>query len=292
MDKNLQKYTAFVKTVEYGSFTKAAEILNYSQSGVSRMINDLENEWNLTLLERGKNGVKLTSEGLKLFPYAKSVCNEFDKMQNKIDEINGLKSGIIRIGTFSSIATHRLPQIIKSFQKDYPGIDYELLLGDYTEIEEWIEQGRVDCGFLRIPTKHKFETYFFEEDELRVILPKNHPFVNENVFPVEELCNYPFMLLEKGAKAEISQIFEKHKLIPNVKFITWDDYAVMSMVESGLGISILPSLILNRVPYDIVTKPLSIPAYRQIGVALRNSKDASVAVKKFLQYLNLKDYNK
>ncbi len=141
MDKNLQKYTAFVKTVEYGSFTKAAEILNYSQSGVSQMINDLENEWNLTLLERGKNGVKLTSEGLKLFPYAKSVCNEFDKMQNQIDEINGLKSGIIRIGTFSSIATHRLPQIIKSFQKDYPGIDYELLLGDYTEIEELIEQG-------------------------------------------------------------------------------------------------------------------------------------------------------
>ncbi len=131
---------------------------------------------------------------------------------------------------------------------------------------------------------------FFEEDELRVILPKNHPFANENVFHVEELCNYPFMLLEKDVKSEILQIFEKHKLIPNVKFITCDDYAVMSIVESGLGISILPSLILTRIPYDIVIKPLSIPAYRQIGVALRNLKDASVAVKKILQCLKLRDY--
>lgn len=74
MDMNIQKYVAFVKTVEYGSFTKAAEILNYSQSGISRMINDLEKEWKVVLLERGKSGVKLTSDGTKLLPHAKSVC--------------------------------------------------------------------------------------------------------------------------------------------------------------------------------------------------------------------------
>ena len=74
MDMNIQKYVAFVKTVEYGSFTKAAEILNYSQSGISRMINDLEKEWKVVLLERGKSGVKLPSDGTKLLPHAKSVC--------------------------------------------------------------------------------------------------------------------------------------------------------------------------------------------------------------------------
>lgn len=56
MDKNLQKYAAFVKTVETGSFTRAAALLHYSQSGVSRMIADLEQEWGVTLLERGKAG--------------------------------------------------------------------------------------------------------------------------------------------------------------------------------------------------------------------------------------------
>ena len=100
MDMNLQKYLAFVKTVEYGSFTKAAEMLNYSQSGVSRMIHDLEREWKVTLLERGKAGVRLTSDGLKLLPYAENVCREYEKLQMQVDELNGLKAGLIRIGIF------------------------------------------------------------------------------------------------------------------------------------------------------------------------------------------------
>lgn len=94
------------------------------------------------------------------------------------------------------------------------------------------------------------------------------------------------MLLEKGAKAEISEIFERNNLTPNVKFTTWDDYAVMSMVESGLGIAILPELILKRVPYKILAKELDVPAYRYIGLALRDQKTASLAVKRFMEYLS------
>ena len=87
MDVNIQKYLAFVKTVECGSFTNAAEILSYSQSGISRMINDLEKEWNVSLLERGKGGVKLTSDGLKLLPYAQNVCNEYLKLQMQVSDL-------------------------------------------------------------------------------------------------------------------------------------------------------------------------------------------------------------
>ena len=285
MDMNIQKYMAFVKTVEYGSFTKAAEILNYSQSGISRMINDLEKDWKVTLLERGKAGVKLTSDGLRLLPYAKNVCSEYEKLLIQVDEINGLRSGLIRIGTFSSVATHWIPNIIKAFQADYPNIDYELLLGDYTEIEEWIITGRVDCGFIRLPIQHDLETTFLEQDKLLAVLPENHPLSNLEKIPVAALCNEPFMLLEKGAKAEVSEIFERCNLTPNTRFTTWDDYSVMSMVESGLGISILPQLILKRTPYKIVAKELDIPAYRNIGLALRNKKTASSAVKRFLDYL-------
>ncbi len=285
MDMNLQKYLSFVKTVEYGSFTKAAEILSYTQSGISRMIADLEKEWGVILLERNKNGVKPTSDGMKLLPYAQNLCIDFDKLKMQVDELNGLQSGLIRIGTFSSVATHWLPNIIKEFQKDYPNIDYELLLGDYTEIEEWIHTGRVDCGFLRLPTHSEFETIFLEEDKLMAIIPKNHPLKDCDKFPATALCDEPFMLLEKGAKAEISEIFERNNLTPNVKFTTWDDYAVMSMVESGLGIAILPELILKRVPYRIIAKELDVPAYRNIGLALRDKKTASLAVKRFIDYL-------
>lgn len=285
MDMNIQKYMAFVKTVEYGSFTKAAEVLNYSQSGISRMINDLEKEWKVTLLERGRAGVRLTSEGLKLLPFAKNVCNEYQRLQTQVDELNGLQSGLIRIGTFSSVTTHWLPNIIKAFQKDYPNIDYEFLLGDYTEIESWILEGRVDCGFLRLPVYPEFETIFLEQDKLLVVLPEDHPLADCERFPVKALCHYPFMLVEKGAKAEISEIFEKCNIEPKVQFTTWDDYAIMSMVEGGLGISILPELILQRIPYRIITKELDIPAYRQIVLAMRDKKSASLAVKRFLDYL-------
>ena len=285
METNILKYLAFIKTVEYGSFTKAAEILNYSQSGISRMINDLEKEWQITLLERNRSGLNLTSDGSRLLVRAKNLCEEYQKLQMEVDALNGLQSGIIRIGTFSSVATHWLPNIIKAFQKDYPGIDYELLLGEYTEIETWIAEGRVDCGFLRLPTKPEFETHFLERDELMAIIPRDHPYADNEFFPMKALCDEPFMLLEKGAKAEISAIFEKHDLTPKVHFTTWDDYAVMSMVESGLGISILPNLILKRIPYQVVAKPLEVPAYRDIGIAWKNSKTASLAVKRFMDYL-------
>lgn len=289
MDMNIQKYMAFIKTVEYGSFTKAAESLNYSQSGISRMISDLENEWNVSLLERGRAGVQLTSDGQKLLPFAQSVCNEYQKLQVQVEELNGLQSGLIRIGTFSSVATHWLPNIIKEFQKNYPNIDYELLLGDYTEIESWILEGRVDCGFLRLPTHPELETIFLEQDKLLVVLPENHPLADYEYFPVTALCDYPFMLLEKGAKAEISAIFEQYNVTPKVYFTTWDDYAIMSMVESGLGISILPELILQRTPYRIISKELEIPAYRKIGLAMKDKKTASLAVKQFLDYLKYRN---
>ena len=151
------------------------------------MINDLEKEWNVSLLERNRTGVKLTSDGMKILPIAQSVCNEFNRLQEQVDEINGLESGLIRIGTFSSVATHWLPNIIKEFQKDYPNIDYELPLGDYTEIEEWIKTGRVDLGFLRLPTTEEFETIFLEEDKLLVVLPENHTLAECDKFPVKAL---------------------------------------------------------------------------------------------------------
>ena len=161
-----------------------------------------------------------------------------------------------------------------------------MLLGDYGQIEAWIAEGRVDCGFLRLPTASEFETIFLERDRLLAILPEGHPLARLERVPVAALCEEPFMLLEKGAKAEVSEVFERCGLTPNVRFTTWDDYAIMSMVESGLGISILPELILRRVPYRIVARELDAPAHRKIGVALRSRRTASLAVKRFLEHLD------
>lgn len=282
MEMNISKYLAFVKTIEYGSFTKAAEMLNYSQSGISRMINDLENDWKITLLERGKSGVRLTSDGTRILPYVRSVCEEYDKLCMQVDELNGLQSGLIRIGTFSSVATHWLPGIIKRFQESYPNIEYELLLGDYSEIEAWIAEGRVDCGFLRLPTQHEFETISLKHDPLLAVIPESHPLAEQKEFPITAFDGQPFMMLEKGGNYEITELFERNGIHPDVRFTTWDDYAVMSMVEQGLGIAILPELILQRIPYHILTKPIDVPAYREIGLAYRSRRSLSLAAERFV----------
>lgn len=121
--------------------------------------------------------------------------------------------------------------------------------------------------------------------DLKAVLPKGHPLTKCKNIAVSQLCGEPFIMLEKGSKSEINKLFETHGIKPNVKFTTWDDYAVMSMVEKGLGIGILPGLILKRNAYDIAIKDLSVPAYRDICVGVRNKKSLPIAVKKFLDYL-------
>lgn len=289
MDMNILKYLAFIKTVECESFTKAAQLLNYSQSGISRMIADLEKEWSVQLLERKRNGVKLTSDGLKLLPFAKSLCVAYQKLQMQIDDLNGLQSGLIRIGVVAGIATHWIPNIFAEFQKHYPNIDYELKLGLDSDIENWINDGEVDCGFLRLPTNASFETEFLEQDRLLVVLPENHPMAIYDKFPVRALSDYPFMLLEKDEKAEISEILDRSGIKPNIHIRTVDDFAIISMVEKGLGISILPELILKRTSHKIITRELDIPAYRNLGFAVKNKKTLPLAVKKFSEFLDYRN---
>lgn len=143
------------------------------------MIRDLELECGLPLLERSRAGVRLTAEGVLLLPYARGLCEQYRRFQTQVDELAGLQSGFLHIGTISSIATHWLPNVIRRFREDYPNIDYELVLGHYTEIEQWLEDGRVDCGFLRLPTRREFETVSLAEDPLFAVLPETHPLAKQ-----------------------------------------------------------------------------------------------------------------
>ena len=285
MDGNLQKYQAFLKTVELGSFTKAAQALDFTQSSVSKMIADLEQEWHVVLLERSRAGVQITADGMQLLPCARALVEDYRRIQEQVAELNGLQYGLIRIGTFSSAATHWIPKIIRNFQKDFPGIRYELLLGDYGEIENWISEGRVECGFLRLPKRKDFETISLCEDELVLIMPKGHALSEKELIDPEDLNGLPFMLLEHGGKTEVSEFLEKYDIRPDIRFTTWDDYAIMSMVESGLGAAVLPRLILRRIPYKLEVRSFSVPFYREIGLAMRSRKTAGAAVKRFVEYL-------
>lgn len=289
MEHPLIKYLAFLRTVESGSFTRAARELNYAQSSVSKMVADLEKEWGMTLLTRSKNGVSLTSAGEQLVPFLRRVLNDYRELEGQIFQMNGIESGLVRIGTFSSVAINWLPNIFSALQRDYPGIGYEMLLGDYDEIERWIDEGRVDCGFLRLPTRATFDTILLCQDEYRVVMPAGHPLAQRERIAAEDLNGVPFLLLERGGKTEVSDLLERDQIHPDIRFTTWEDFAIMSMAEKGLGIGILPDMILRRTPYKIEIRPLREPYYRPIGLAMKNRERITPAVKTFIEYLPFRD---
>lgn len=285
MDNNLLKYIAFVETVELGSFKKAAQKLNYAQSSISKMIADLEKEWGVILLERSRAGICLTSSGEQILPYVRNIINDYRKLDDFVNQMNGIETGMVRIGTFSSVAINWLPDIFAEFQKDYPGIEYELLLGDYDEVERWIAEGRVDCGFLRKPSDTSLDVIELKDDEYKVVLPVGHPLAKEKKIRIEELNDQPFLLLEHGGKTEVSDILEQSNVHPDIRFTTWEDFAIMSMVEKGLGIGILPDMILKRIPYQLEVRPLAKPYYRKICLAVKNKEQLTPATRKFMEYL-------
>ena len=109
--------------------------------------------------------------------------------------------------------------------------------------------------------------------------------------PASALAEQPFILLDKAGERDkdVMQVFERAGIVPKVRFTTLDDYAVMSMVEHGLGVSILPKLILRRIPYRVALRPLAQPVFRQIGLATRQGEELAPAARRFLTYLSYRD---
>ena len=142
----LNRYEIFLKTAEIGNITKTAEILHYTQAGISHAIAALEKETGFSLLARSASGVTLTENGKRLLPYIQTLVNDQHGLSQAIYDINETVAGTLRIATFTSVSTQWLPTIIRKFQADYPLVEFDLLAGDYDEITERILSGRVDCG--------------------------------------------------------------------------------------------------------------------------------------------------
>ena len=289
MPKNLEKCRAFVTIAEVKSFGESAKIMGISQPGISRMISDLEDEWGFKLFDRDRNGVSLTHEGEYILPAAKKLCKDADLLDDKIKSINTVETGHISIGVFSSVSTHWIPNIIKKFSDDHPDVKYELLIGNYSELREWVDEGRVDFAFMSSVATGDAVTTTVQDDELVAVIPTNNPYANEEVFPTRALAEFPFMLLKVDEDTAIDTYLRENGIQPDIRFQTWDDYTIMSMIEKGLCISILPSLILKRTPYRVCVKHLEKPAFRTICVGVGRGRELSVAAQEFLGYLKYRD---
>lgn len=281
----MNRYIALQKILELGSFTKAADSLGFTQSSISQMISSLENELSMKLLTRSRHGIKLTLEGAKLYPYIERTLYQYQAMHEKANEIKGLDTGIIRVGTITSITCHWMPQLIKGFQERYPRVQFLFHQGDYTSIPEWIHTGAVDFGFVSPSAVTDLKIEPIKEGEMLAVLPKHHPLAIKKDIRLEELVKEPFILLEEGQYSEPLEAFQSANLTPDIKYTIHDDYAIMTMVEAGLGVSILAELMLRRTNYDIVCLPINPPIYRTLAIAYKDKDSLPIASKYFIEYL-------
>lgn len=281
----MNQYYAFIKIIETGSFTKAAEDLGYTQSAISQMVSSLEKELSTTLILRSRKGITLTPDGEEFLPYIKKVHNSYRELIEKSKEMQGLQGGIIRIGTFSSISSSWLPKLIKDFKEIYPSVKFELQQGEYTSITQLIKEGSIDFGFVIPDAVSNLHTISLKQDEMLAVLPCNHELTNKENVTLTELSKEPFILLDEGQLSIPLKFFKKNNIEPNIHYRVYDDYTIMSMVEKGLGIAILPELILNKVSYNIVKKKIFPPITRTISIAFKDRKTLPIASKYFIDYI-------
>lgn len=284
---SIQKYIAFIRVVELGSISKAAEDLGYTQSAVSRMIADLEASWGLSLLRRSRAGLTLSSDGIQLLPYIKELCKKYRDMQEKANALRGIETGYIRIGTFSSMSTQYLPEILKLFESRYPKIEFQLKNMDYVDLEEALCAGEVDCGFICSPLSEQIKSTFLIRDRMMAVLPPEHELVDAEHYPLQRLSTERFIKLSDDRSNDVSFVLHLFKKILNAPLNIFcdvnDDYSVMAMVESGLGVSVLPELVTKRMPFNVVLKEFEPPQYRDISIAVRRNARPSPATERFIQ---------
>jgi DNA-binding transcriptional LysR family regulator len=278
-------YYAFMKAIETGSFTKAAEELGYTQSAISQMVHSLEEELSTILILRSRTGITLTPDGEEFLPYIKKICNSHRELKEKMKEMEGLESGHIRIGVFSSVSCHWLPGLMKDFKLQYPAVHFELHQGDYTEISTWIKEGSVDFGFVNPKAVSNLTTTPLKDDEMFAVLPKGHGLAEQNEVTLKELLNEPYILLDEGDISEPLTIFQLNNFEPNIQYRVHDDYTIMSMIEQGLGISILPKLVLHRCPYHIITKKISPSFSRTISLAYKDKRVLPISSRSFIDFI-------
>ena len=230
---SLQKYLAVLKTAELGSISRAAEQMGYTQSAVSRMIADLESEWDMEVLHRGRGGIEVTSAGRQLLPVLRSIVADCMELDYTVQEIRGMQTGLVQVGTFSTVSEAWIPGLLTSFRQKYPNIAFKLMHSEsYDEVENWIRHGKVDCGFVRMPGANDLESRFLKRDMLSVVLPVGHPLAEEPVIPVERLAGEAFVKLK--IDYEITQFLEHIPSPPLVRYEVSDDHTILSMVEAGL----------------------------------------------------------
>ena len=276
----LLSYEVFQAVAEQKSFRRAAQVLNLTPSAVSHAITSMEQELGFPLFTRSKNGISLTNYGKALQPYVNAVLNSDESLRQAVSKLNGLEQGQVRVGCFSSVCTGWMPDIIRSFAREYPGIRIEVYEGSYTDVAEWIKNGTVDMGFLSASSAGDLPFERLCSDPLLCVVPKGFP--KEDGTPymtLGEMQDQVFVSQRETTDADIQKFLHENHLNVQSDYHVVDDLSTVAIVSNGLGICLMPELVMRDIPYAVDCYRTDPPAERIIGISVLHPDFLAPAVR-------------
>ncbi|PSW22087.1 LysR family transcriptional regulator [Photobacterium sanctipauli] len=265
---NTKQLTTLRAIIATGSASAAALQLGISQSGVSRLLAQLEQELDLALFEREKGRLVIKPENKNLLTHALKTLEQLEHLYEEAEEIkNGyLSKETIKIAVPYTFSSSLIPQLILRLREDYPYLLVELITGSYSFIEECVESGRADIGFTRIYNNPRFSYSPVASGASICVLPKSHPLAEQHTINANHLNNEPLILLGKksGSRKDIDSFFQRHKITPNIIVEAHSVDVACELVSAEVGISIVNSVLLQGGQYtNIVARPIiDLPRYQ------------------------------
>ena len=287
----IESLKVFCDLAETKSFTKAAQINNVTQSAVSQTISALERRFKSLLIERSKKNFRLTPEGDVFYDYSKRILQTCDALHSKLQEIENVISGNIRVATIYSIGLHVLPPYVKKFLKDYPTVNVHVEYRRDNQVYENVLGNVVDLGLVAYPTRDaRLEIVPIRKDTLVLICHPQHAFAKRKSIKVKALNEQKFINFEPDipTRMALDKIFKEHRV--TVKQVMQFDNieTVKRAVEIDSGVAIVPR---ETISEEVATQTLAAVelengAYsRPLGVIYKKNKVLSPAIKQFIAML-------
>lgn len=265
MDIRQMKY--FIAVVDERSFTKAAEKLFIAQPPLSRAIQNLEEELDVSLLVRNTRSIELTLAGKYFYENAKNIVQSEVHLKRMTQQIGG-SHNTLRIGFIGSAMYSELADCIKSYRQQYPDTTIHVeAMNTLTQIER-LKSGTIDVGIGRLKTiDHEIERMILKEEKLYVALYKEHPLLQQKInqpLYLEDIVDEPLILfpdtVQPNFMTNILEIFAVKMMTPTKLFDPVSDVqSALGLVLAGLGISLVSEGVVNIYSQDLVFIPLSEP---------------------------------
>lgn len=274
-------YQVFTEVVQQKTFVAAAARLNVTPSAVSHSIAQLEATLGFPLFIRHRTGVELTPDGATILPVIQDILNKEAQLQQVADSIQGLNSGLVRLGAFSSVCINWLPGIIQNFKKRYPQVEVEIWQGTFPEIAQQVRLGSIDIGFSTLPVEENVQVEPVAADTIRCVTPTDFQPANGEFVTGADIAHQRFILQQADYDGDTKKALDRYNVTPNSLAYSIDDQSILSMVESGLGFGILPDLALQKLVGNVNVFPFSETFRRTICVLTRKETPAP-STKNFL----------